>query len=92
MATTAQMIAGGIAFVVNTVLLAYFAYVGDKVFQPILKWYYSFQYPSAPPFDPGLITWCYGIFFVMLIAMWFGLLFAFYQVAISKATYGYGEP
>ena len=89
MATTAQMIGGGIALVVDTVLLAYMTFVGDKVFNPITQWAFSFQYSKQPPFDPGLMTWVFPVFYWMIVCMWFALVFALYLMATNRAVYGY---
>ena len=92
MATTAQMIAAGIAFIANTVVLIYAAFIGDQTFQPIVRWVYSFQYGREPPFDPGMLTWVFPLFFMMLIGMWFALLFSLYYMSISKSVQGYEIP
>ena len=88
MATSGQMIAAGIAFVVDTVLLIYFSFIVDKVFQPIVRWAYAFQYSKEPPFDQGIMTWIFPSFYGMLVLMWFALLAGMYLISINRATYG----
>lgn len=90
MATGAQMMVAGIALITDTFLLIYSAFIGDKVFQPLLKWYYSFQYTSQPPIDPGIITWAFPVYYGMLLCMWFALVFVLYWVTVNTATYQYG--
>lgn len=90
MATTSQMILAGIALLMDTVVLIYSAFIGDKIFQPIYKWYYSFQYSSPPPIDPGIITWVPAVYYGMLLAMWFALVFAMYVMVANKAVYQWG--
>jgi hypothetical protein len=89
MATSAQMMAAGLALVVDTFLLIYSAFIGDKVFQPLLKWYYSFQYSSPPVIDPGIITWVFPVYYGMLVCMWFALLFVLYWVTVNRTIYQY---
>ncbi len=90
MATTAQMISAGIALIIDTFLLIWSAFIGDKVFEPIYAWYFSFEYGTNPPIDPGIITWVPSIFFGMLICMWFGLVFALYWMSLNRVVYPYG--
>ena len=92
MASSSTMLSAGIADVGCTFTLIYFAYIGDKILQPLLSWYFSIQYSSAPAIDPGVITWVYPIYYGMLLGMWFALQFAMYFVVISKIDYGYGTP
>ena len=90
MATSSQMLMAGIAFVVDTFVLIYSAVVGDKIFQPIFKWYYAFNYGDIPPpIDPGLVTWIPRVYFGMLIFMWFALLLAMAWMTMNRTTYGY---
>lgn len=77
------MIACGIGAIMDVLLLIYSAYIGDKVFQPIYKWYYSFNYSTTPPIDPGIVTWIPAIYYGMLLGMFFALIFAMYLVSIS---------
>lgn len=90
MATNSQMILAGLALTVDTVVLIYSAYIGDKIFQPVLTWYYSFPYGKTPPIDPGIITWIPSIYYGMLIAMWFALVFALFYLLYNRVVYPYG--
>jgi hypothetical protein len=90
MATSAQMLLAGLAFIVDTVVLIVSAIWGDAVFKPLLTWYYSFQYTSPPPLDPGIIWWVPPVYFGMLIAMWLALLYSLYSMSIYQVSYQYG--
>ena len=87
MATSAQMLLAGIAFIVDTVVLIVSAIFGDAVFKPLLIWYYSFQYSSPPVIDPGIVTWMPVIYFGMLIIIWFTLLLSMYLMVVRDVTY-----
>ena len=52
MASSSQMLMAGLAFVVNTFMLIYSALIGDKIFQPLLTWYYSYQYDKPTGYRP----------------------------------------
>ena len=67
MATSAQMLLAGIAFIVDTVVLIVSAIFWDAVFKPLTTWYYSFTYSGPPVIDPGIITWIFPVYFLMLI-------------------------
>lgn len=84
------MMAGGIALLVDTFLLIYSAFMGDKIFRPIYTWYFSFPYGSNPPIDPGIITWVPTIYYSMLILMWFGLVFSLFYLSLNRVIYPYG--
>lgn len=90
MATSAQMLLAGLAFIVNTLVLIISAVTGDVVFKPILTWYYSFQYTSTPPIDPGIIWWVFPVYYAMLIGIWFALLYSLYSMTVAKVDYQYG--
>jgi hypothetical protein len=87
MATAAQMMLAGIAFIVDTVVLIVSAIFGDAVFKPLLTWYYSFNYASTPVIDPGIITWAIPVYYLMLILMWFALLLSMYLMSIRDVSY-----
>lgn len=91
MATSAQMLLAGLAFITDTVILIVSAIWGSAVFKPLLTWYYSFQYSTAPPIDPGIIWWVFPVYYTMLIAMWFALLYSLYAMSIQRVDYGYGS-
>jgi hypothetical protein len=80
----------GIAYAVCTFTLIWCAYIGDKIFKPILTWYYSFQYPTTPPIDPGMMTWVFPMYYGLLVVMWLALTYAMLSVVMSKVTYPYG--
>jgi hypothetical protein len=91
MATTSQMILAGIAYAVCTFTLIWCAFIGDRIFQPIMKWYYSFNYNGVqPPLDPGMMTWIFPAYYALLILMWIGLTYAVISVIMNKLTYQYG--
>lgn len=90
MASTATMILAGIAYAVCTFTLIWCAFIGDKIFQPLAKWYYSFNYGTQPPIDPGMLNWIWPAYYGVLILMWIGLTYALYSVVISRVTYQYG--
>jgi hypothetical protein len=90
MATSAQMLMAGLAFIVDTVVLIISAIWGSAIIKPLMTWYYSFQYTSAPPIDPGMIWWIWPVYYFMLILMWFALLYALYSMSISRVDYPYG--
>lgn len=89
MATSAQTIAAGIAFIGNTFVLIISAWIGDKIFQPIFQWINSFQYSSAPPIDPGMVTWVPRLYFGLLIVTWLALLFALVMMTMNRVNYAY---
>lgn len=91
MASPAAMLLAGLAFITDTVVLIISAIWGDAVFKPLLVWYYSFNYQSPPPIDPGVIWWVFPVYFGMLIAMWFALLYSLYSMSIYREDYGYGN-
>ena len=84
------MIALGIGVVMDILLLIYSAYIGDKIFQPIFKWVFSFKYSSAPIIDPGILTWIPAVYFGMLIAMLIAMIFTMFLIAVSEQTNQYG--
>lgn len=90
MATSAQMLAAGIALVSDTFVLIYSAMIGSKIFDPLLHWYYSVPYSSAPPLDPGMITWIFPVYYGMLLCIWFALLAMVYLMSINRVEYPYG--
>lgn len=83
------MLSAGIADFGCTFTLIYFAYLGDKIFQPLLTWAYSFKYSSPPPLDAGMMAWTYPLYYGMLLLMWFALQAALYFVVVSKIDSGY---
>jgi hypothetical protein len=89
MASSAQVLAAGIAFIGCTFTLIVSAYLGDMIFHPIFSWMNSFQYSSAPPLDPGMMSWIPRLYFGLLILMWLALLFALASMAMNKVTYQY---
>ena len=89
MARSNAMIALGIGVVLDTALLIYSAFIGDKIFQPIYHWVYSFKYTSAPPIDPGQIVWFPAMYFGMLIGMWFAMVFVMFLISINDQTNAY---
>lgn len=91
MATSSQMLMAGLAFIVNTFMLIYSALIGDKIFQPLLTWYYSYQYDKTPVIDPGIITWIFPVYYGMLICMWFALLFSLYYLSVNRVANQWGE-
>lgn len=91
MASSSTMLSAGIADFGCTFTLIYFAYLGDKIFQPLLTWLFSFRYESPPPLDPGVMTWVYPVYYGMLLGMWFALQFALYFVVVSRIDSGYGN-
>jgi hypothetical protein len=90
MASSNKMIALGIGIVMDILLLIYSAYIGDKIFQPIFHWVYSFKYTSTPIIDPGILTWIPAVYFGMLIAMLIAMIFVAFLIAISDQTNQYG--
>lgn len=87
MATSAQMLLAGIAFIMDTVVLIVSAIFGDAVFKPLTAWYYSFQYATPPAIDPGIITWIFPVYFLMLILIWFALLLSLYLMVVRDVSY-----
>jgi hypothetical protein len=85
------MLLAGLAFIVNTLVLLISAIWGSAVFQPLLTWYYSFEYQSTPVIDPGIIWWVFPVYYGMLIAMWFALLYSLYMMTIQRVDYQYGD-
>ena len=90
MATTSEMIAAGVADFGGTLILIYMAFLGSKIFTPLLTWYYSFQYSRAPPIDPGTMTWTYPLFYAMILGMWIAMQIALYLLIMNRRSYGYG--
>jgi len=90
MASSSTMLLAGLAFITDTVVLLISAIWGSAVFKPLLTWYYSFNYTSAPPLDPGIIWWVFPVYYGMLIAMWFALLASLYLMSIQRVDYPYG--
>lgn len=90
MAESSKMISLGVGVVLDIFVLIVLAYAGDKVFQPLEHWLYSFQYKSAPLLDPGLISWVPSVFFAMLIGCLIALFFVMYLVAVSEQVNQYG--
>lgn len=90
MASTATMILAGIAYAVCTFTLIWCAFIGDRIFQPLMKWYYSFNYGTQPPLDPGMLNWIWPAYYGVLILMWLALTYALYSVVVSRVTYQYG--
>lgn len=84
------MLLAGLAFIVDTVVLLISAIWGSAVYKPLLTWYYSFDYSATPPIDPGTIWWIGAVYYGMLIAMWFALLFSMYAMIIYRVDYRYG--
>jgi hypothetical protein len=84
------MLLAGLAFIVDTVVLLISAIWGDAVFKPLLTWYYSFNYTTTPPLDPGIIWWVPTVYYGMLICMWLALLYSLYAMSIYKVDYQYG--
>jgi len=91
MASSAQMLMAGLALVVDTMVLLISAVWGSAVFQPLLTWYYSFEYTSTPPIDPGIIWWVFPLYYTMLIVMWFALVYSLYVMSIARVDYQYGD-
>ena len=90
MASSSTMLLAGLAFITDTVVLLISAIWGSVVFKPLMTWYYSFNYTSAPPLDPGIIWWIFPVYYGMLIAMWFALLVSLYLMSIQRVDYTYG--
>jgi hypothetical protein len=87
MATSAQMLLAGIAFMTDTMVLIVSAIFGDAVFKPLLAWYYSFPYTGTTLIDPGIITWIFPMYYLMLILIWFALLLSLFLLSIRDVTY-----
>jgi hypothetical protein len=87
MASTSQMLFAGLSLAVNTIVLIMMAIAGGAIFQPLLKWYYSYQYTSAPPINPGMVTWIFPVFFGMLLVIEIVLIIVCYQMAITQVDY-----
>lgn len=90
MAASSKMIACGIGVVLDIFVLIVFAYAGDKIFQPLEHWLYSFKYTSTPLLDPGLISWVPSMFFGMLIGCLIALLFVMWLISVSEQVNQYG--
>jgi hypothetical protein len=84
------MIALGVGIVMDILLLIYSAYLGDKIFQPIFHWVYSFKYSSTPVIDPGILTWVPAVYFGMLIGMLVAMIFVAFLISVSDQTNQYG--
>ena len=89
MASSSQMLLAGIAYVLCTFTLIWCAFIGDRVFQPIMKWYYSFQYGVNPPLDPGMMTWIFPVYYALLLIMWIALTFALISIIMNRVVYPY---
>ena len=83
-----RMAMAGIAFIVNTVALILFAAIGDKVFTPLMTWYYGFHW-NITFFNPGIVTWIFPVFYGMLLVLWFVLLYCVVSMIIQKEAYPY---
>lgn len=90
MAASNKMIALGIGAVMDILLLIYSAFIGDKIFQPIFHWVYSFKYTSTPVIDPGIISWIPAMYFGMLIGILFAIVFVMFLISVSDQTNQYG--
>ena len=90
MAASKKMIALGIGAVMDILLLIYSAFIGDKIFQPIFHWVYSFKYTSTPVIDPGIISWIPAMYFGMLIGILFAIVFVMFLISVSDQTNQYG--
>jgi hypothetical protein len=88
MATSSQMLLGGIAFFVCTFTIAVSAIWGGAIWVPIMVWYYSVPYSKAPPIDPGIVTWIPSLYFAVLVAIWFALLAALVYMVMNRREYG----
>lgn len=89
MATTGQMIGAGIADLVCTFTLIYFAYLGSRIFTPIINWVFAVQYVSEPVINPGLVDWAYPMYYGLLIAIWIVIQIALFFVVINREIYSY---
>ena len=90
MANSGQMLLAGLAFITDTVVLIISAIWGSAIIKPLLVWYYSFDYGTAPPLDPGIIWWVFPVYYGMLIAMWIALLISLYYMSIYRVDYQQG--
>ena len=90
MATNAQMLRAGLAFVSNTFALMYAVMIFDDIFRPLLRWYYSFQYTATPPINPGIVSWFFPVYYGMLLCMLLALVYCLLSMAVNKVTYPYG--
>lgn len=89
MATTSQMIAAGIADLVCTLTLIYFAFLGSRIFTPFLDWAFSFKYLKEPLINPGLINWAFPMYYGLLIAIWITIQVAMFFLVINREIYTY---
>jgi hypothetical protein len=85
-----MMLMAGLALLVDTVVIIISVIWSSAIINPLTTWYYSFQYTSPPPIDPGIITPVWPIYYGMLICIWFALLYCVYAASISEITYPYG--
>jgi hypothetical protein len=90
MASSGAMLLAGLAFITDTVVLIISAIWGSAVIKPLMTWYYSFNYGTQPPLDPGIIWWIWPVYYWMLIAMWFALLISLYYMSIVRVDYQQG--
>lgn len=89
MATTGQMMAAGIADLVCTVVLIWFAFLGSKIYTPLLSWAFSIKYASPPPINPGLFNWAFAGYYGLLICCWIAIQVAMYFLVMNRAVYQY---
>ena len=89
MASTGQMIGAGIADLVCTFTLIYFAFLGSRIFTPIIDWAFSIQYASAPVINPGLVNWAYPMYYGLLVCIWIAIQVALFFMVINRETYQY---
>jgi len=90
MASSGAMLLAGLAFITDTVVLIISAIWGSAVIKPLMTWYYSFNYGTTPPLDPGIIWWIWPVYYWMLIAMWIALLISLYYMSIYRVDYQQG--
>jgi amino acid permease len=86
----AMALLSGIALIVDTYVLFTIAWVWSVVFNPIFAWAASFQYGKAPVLDIGLMTPIPGIFYGLLLFLWFALVACLIYALAAEVDYGYG--
>jgi len=84
MTSSARMLMAGLALVVDTVIIIISAIWSDMIFRPLYAATMGFQYGSKPPLDPGMTLVIPGIYFGMLLCMWFALLYCVYMESIRN--------
>jgi hypothetical protein len=90
MTSSPRMLLTGIAFLVNTVVLVISAVFFDPVWSGLTYAIYGIKYSKAPVIDPGITVFIPGLYFGMLLCMWFALLYCVYMESIRREDYPYG--